>query len=303
METTITIRVLPDAHYTMRFHSRGDSSDIFNDDFPHPVGENWSQSSMKEENGENDTWIQITHGLLSGIQEFPSVIKSFIPLNHTIQVEKTDGWIATQYKVDYIFSGRKAFQKYPEFAKQITGVFSDSTQWISEVLTYIVSRGMETLQLHEDTAIDPDLVERLQNHMRGYFTHIKEKDLFEELDQDFLRKAFSPFIGDISQNYLQSLSKAMAPFEKGLRVTSGLSDDGIKLHVFLPGLLTTHNADSVLGDTLQWSFGLDAFLNDDYRIQAKSIVYSQRQIQAVILGITVLVLLIIWIIFKSKNRD
>jgi hypothetical protein len=298
--TTITIRVLPDGHYTMRFHSRGDSADVFNEDFPHPATGEWSQSSVEDD--EDDTWIQITHGLFSGKIEFPINSTSSIPLRHVLTVDKTDGWIATHYKLEYQFQGREAFRKYPEFARQITGVSSDSTQWISEALTYIVSQGMEDIQTAQKFSIDPDLAERIQNHMRGYFSRIKEKDLFEELNQDFLRKAFSPFIRDVPHNYIQHLSEAMTPYEEELRITSGLTDDEIRLHVFLPGAVTSHNADSILGDTLQWTFGLEDFLNDDYKIRAASIVYSPRQIQAVILGITVLVLLILWITFKSRNR-
>ena len=285
----------------MRFHSRCDSADVFNEDFPHPATGEWTQSSVKIDEDDN-AWTQTTHGLFSGEIGFPENSASSIPLRHFLSVDKTDGWIATHYKLDYRFQGREAFRKYPEFARQITGVSSDSTQWISEALTYIVSQGMEDIQTAQKNAIDPDLVERIQNHMRGYFSRIKEKDLFEELNQDFLQKAFSPFIGDVPKTYIQHLAEAMAPYEEELRITSGLTDDEIRLHVFLPGAITSHNADSILGDTLQWTFGLEEILNDDYKIRAASIVYSPRQIQAVILGITALILLVLWIAFKSRKR-
>ena len=41
VEHLITIRVYPDSRYLMNFVSRGDSTDVFNEDFPHPFGDPW----------------------------------------------------------------------------------------------------------------------------------------------------------------------------------------------------------------------------------------------------------------------
>ena len=38
VEHLVTIRVYPDGRYLMNFVSRGDSTDVFNEDFPHPFG-------------------------------------------------------------------------------------------------------------------------------------------------------------------------------------------------------------------------------------------------------------------------
>lgn len=302
VETIVTIRVLPDGNYTMRFHSRGDSTDVFDDDFPHPVDDNWSRAFHKNEGEDNETWTLTTHGLFSGKMSFPEKPDSVVHFIHNLDVTKTDGWIATHYKVDYRFRGREAFKKYPEFAQQILGVSSDSTLWISEVLTYIVSKGMNDLQAAGEHTIDPDLAERIKNHMKGYFSHIKEKELFDELNQDFLRKALSPFLKKVPSGYIEKLANTMSPYEEELRITSGLADDKIHLALFLPGAITSHNADNISDDTLKWEFGLEDFINDDYKIRAASIVYSPRQIQAVILGVTGLFLLVLWILFKSRNK-
>ena len=303
VETVISVRLLPDGHYTLRFQSKGDSTDVFDDDFPHPLSDDWTRSVQQQENDGNKVWTLNTHGLFSGSIAFPQGSNSAIDLNHSINVTKTDGWIATHYKLEYRFRGREAFKKYPQFAKQIRGVSSDSTQWISEVLTFIVSAGMDDLQLSVQQAIDPDLAERIKNHIQGYFIHIKEKELFDELSRDFLRNAFGPFLNQLPQDYVESVKGAMAPYEQEWRIPSGLADDNIRLYAFLPGVITTHNADAISGDTLKWKFGLEQFLNDDYNIRAASIVYSPRQIQAVILGLTALFLLFLWIIFKTRNKQ
>ena len=60
-------------------------------------------------------------------------------------------------------------------------------------------------------------------------------------------------------------------------------------------------ADSITGDTLLWTFGLKDFLNDDYILEAQSIVYSKKRIQFLIIAGMLLVLIIAVILIKFKR--
>lgn len=303
VETTISVRVLPDGHYTMRFYSKGDSADVFDRDFPHPQGTGWSQSVSSEQDDDTTIWTVNTSGLRSGISHFPDSLDSPIPLRHSIAVEKTDGWIATSYNVSYTFRGREAYLKYPEFAKQAAGVAYDSTKWIGEALYYIVTSGLNDLQQIPQYTIPLKFLERLQNHLRGYFAHVREEDLFEELNQDFLERAFQPFLRELPSGFVEALQKAMNPYEDELRLTSDLSDDEFRFNLFLPGAVSATNADTIVGDTLRWSFGLREFVNDDHLIEASSIVYSPTRVQAVILALTAILLLGVWILSRRKDMS
>lgn len=303
VETIISVRVLPDGHYTMQFHSKGDSSDVFNRDFPHPEGPGWTQSVSSEQEDETIIWTVVTGGIRSGTGHFPDSSDSPVPLRHTIDVEKTDGWIATSYNLRYTYRGRSAYLKYPEFAKQATGVAHDSTKWIGEALHYIVSSALNDLQDNPLYTLSDQFLERLQNHSKGYFAHIQEEDLFEELDHTFLRRAFRPFLKELPDGFVAALQKSMDPHEQELRLTSDLSDDEFTFNLFLPGTVTSANADTIVGDTLRWSFNLKEFVNDDYRIEASSIVYSPTRVQAVILIVTAMVLLGLWFLSRRKIRS
>jgi hypothetical protein len=69
----------------------------------------------------------------------------------------------------------------------------------------------------------------------------------------------------------------------------------------MPGAVTSTNADTIKNDTLMWSFGLQQYINDDYVIEAASIVYSPQRIQIAILIFAVLVLAILYLAYKRRN--
>ena len=50
-----------------------------------------------------------------------------------------------------------------------------------------------------------------------------------------------------------------------------------------------------------WTFGLKEFLNDDYILQAESIIYSKKRIQAGIIILSGLVLILAFFLIKFKQ--
>ena len=91
VEHLVTIRVYPDGRYLMNFISRGDSTDVFNEDFPHPFGDPWITKLDTEISDDERTWIMSTSGLLSGPTAFSASRNSLVELAHPIDVrtEKT----------------------------------------------------------------------------------------------------------------------------------------------------------------------------------------------------------------------
>ena len=77
--------------------------------------------------------------------------------------------------------------------------------------------------------------------------------------------------------------------EDELEITLELDGDSFDYQLMLPGILTSANADTLMGDTLLWSFDLSNFINDDYHMFAQStIVHSYRIKFAIILTIIML---------------
>ena len=92
-------------------------------------------------------------------------------------------------------------------------------------------------------------------------------------------------MADLPENFTQECMEAMAPYIDEANVTVNLNDDTFKFVGILPGVITRTNADSIFNDTLLWTFNYEDFLNDDYVIEAASIVYHPKKIQiAIVIG-------------------
>lgn len=303
VETIINVRIHPDGRFSMNFITKGDSTDVFDHDFPHPSGPEWLTSVAKERGDEDDVWIMSTKGILSGSYIFTPRKDSLIALNYPIQIEKEDGYFATRYTLKNIFKGRQVYRKYPSFGISLQESDSDSTRWLDEAFYYICSQALKDLQNDHITRINEKMVERINNHIRNTLARVSQKELFDELEnkQTFINQMLKPFNNDLPQGYGTLLNKSTDKYEEELRLTSNLQDDQFQYRVLMPGAVTSTNADTIINDTLMWSFGLQQYINDDYVIEAASIVYSPQRIQIAILISAVLVLVILYLAYKRRN--
>jgi len=303
VETLITVQVFPDGRYSMSFLTKGDSTDVFNHDFPHPSGTSWITKIEKELVEEDEIWVMKTTGVAEGALLFTSRDDSLTALQHPIQIQRTEGFFATRYTLLNVFKGRTVYLKYPAFGKSLLESDNDSTRWLDEAFYYICASGIRDLQRDPETAIDPNISERVINHIHNTLARINQKKLYEELDDKlrFMDQMLRPFQNDLPIGYSTLLSHATDVYEEELRLTSELKDDQFQYWVFLPGVITSTNADTIAGDTLRWAFGINEYLNDDYIIEAASIVYSSQHIQLTIL-IAAGFLLIMMYFFYRKGR-
>ena len=303
VEHLVTVRVLPDGRYTMKFVTKGDSTDVFNDDFPHPFGSTWTTHIETEIKDEETTWIMETSGLLSGPVAFATSENSPVQLAHPIDVKRTAGWIGTRYSVIQFFKGREVFRKYPKFGDSLRNSEDDSTEWAGEALYYIGTTAINDLQENSTTMLENILAERLENYIRGYVDRKNFIELYSIGDSAslFVNDVLQPFLAQLPENYPVAYQDAVDRYSKEMDITGELKDDQFKFQIFLPGVIISTNADSVAGDTLLWTFGLKDFLNDDYILEAQSIVYSKKRIQFVIIVVTLLVLIIAVILIKFKR--
>ena len=307
VEHVITVRVHPDATYTMQFVSRGDSSDVFDNDFPHPRDDRlWATKTYREPGEEDKIWVMETVGMVTGTTIFSAPGSDPAPLRHPISVSKTEGWIATTYEVTQVFKGREVYRKYPSLGNAVLNEsVSDSTVWLPETVRYICTRALEDIKTDTTLRLDPRFIERMINHLRNYFTHIRAENLTAELKTDrsfFLRRVFSPFKEQLTEAFFNRMLTLTDAYERELRTTINLNDDRFNFHLFLPGRLLNTNADTIAGDTLKWTFTLENFINDDYVITASSIVYSSKRIQKTVLLVVGGLLLILLFIRKWRQR-
>ncbi|MDB9884797.1 hypothetical protein OAD01_03875 [Candidatus Marinimicrobia bacterium] len=313
VETLISVKVFPNGEYLMRFRSEGDKKDIFNDDFVLPQENNWTAEAKEKQKPNNDETIFIleTQALLKGKTIFHSKSEGPFPQRHPIHVKKIERFFSTTYKLNKVFKGRRVHQKYPLLAQAMANASTDSIyeQVESEIIMYCLKVAINQIEIEEL------LKERILNHFRGVFYKAEEEGTLLQvlseskvindekfsLPEKLIRKNLVPFEMLLPSNFVDICIEKMKPYIKEANITVELHDDTFKFASVIPGLITKSNADSITNDTLWWNFNADDFLNDDYMIEAASVIYYPKRIQLTIVVIAAILLLILFIKYVQRR--
>ena len=313
VETLISVRVLPSGEYLMRFQSEGDKRDVFNDDFILPRQNNWiAESTEKQKSDSGETvFILETQALLVGETIFHEINEGPSPQRHPINVGKIDYFFSTTYELNKVFKGRQVHKKYPLLSQAMADASTDSIneKVESEIIMYCLDAAMEQIEIKEL------LKDRILNHFKGVFYKAEEEgNLLQVLEtskisngekislpEKLIRSNLLPFGSLLPSNFADSCIDKMKPYIKEANITVELHDDTFKFAGVLPGLITRSNADSISNDTLWWVFNANNFLNDDYIIEAASVIYYPRKVQLTIVVITAMILLILFISYKKRK--
>ena len=309
VEHFILINVQPGGGYTLEFISRGDSTDVFNDDFSHPTaGKRWTQHVWTEKSEDDTTWIMETRGYFELGDKFVSSHDAIGTLFHPVEIEIKKRWVSTLYTARHTFKGREIYRKYPRLGESLEeSAGSDSVEWITESFVYIISSALKDMEKQGYPELTPFIIERMTTHIRNYAERIKSKRLIAEISGErnaFLKILFKPFADDLQNSFYENIDDAMHPYEEELRITTGLQDDKFHFHLTMPGLLTRSNADTLAGDTLKWEFELGDFAGDDYIMEAVSVIYKTKAIQRIAVFVILASLslwLFLWIFVFRKS--
>ena len=316
VETLITVRVFPDGKYLMQYRSEGDEKDIFDRDFSLPASGKWASDIIQKGNSENGETVHImtSQAVLENTTVFHDISEGPAPQRHPIYVKKQSNFFSTSYRLNQTFKGRGIHNKYPLLAKTMedpsNGDMNEKVE--TEIIMYCLNMGLENLK--DDHGLDDLFIERILNHFRGIFYKAEEEgNLFGVLNDStssgsesfvlptqLIESNFRPFSKDLPKRFPQLCMAAMMPYVLEANITVKLHDDSFKFASVLPGVITASNADSVSNDTLWWKFGSDAFIHDDYVIEAASIIYHPKRVQMVVVMGAFGILL--GLVFISKRR-
>jgi hypothetical protein len=197
--------------------------------------------------------------------------------------------------------------KSPLLSESLLTDKMDSIQWVPEALMNIIDSTLTQIYQMPDFQNMPYEQDRLSNHFMNTFYHIQSELLLNELSENrktFITRTLKPF-PLLNSNFIQIFEAKMKSYESKIENIIHLKDDHFKLSLILPGAIFQSNAKTLNGDTLQWEFTLKDFLNQDYNMTAKSMIYSVKDFQKIIILSTLFLLIGIWIIFrksKSKHR-
>ena len=293
VENLIFIQLHPDGQTYMRFHSQGDSTDIWNDDFQHPFTErNWStRTSQKIRNGDS-IWVRNTDGLIRD-SIFVYIPKNPSGLSFKLKRWKIRNRFSSNHHFEMTFAGRQIKSDYPLLYQAILSEKMDSLHWLPEALTVIIDKSLRDLISEPVTIKNQQWNQRLVNHFRNTFARIQSLANLEQMQNDrvnYIINTLKPFQVDAS--FSETLADGMTIHEEYLQTSLDLDDDSFEIKVLMPGQVVSTNSSSLNQDTLVWSFGLDSLLNNEFILQAESVIYDTENTEKIIiLGVFILLIL------------
>ena len=299
VENIISISIHPDGKSYFKFYSRGDSLDIFDNDFTHPIKTPYNKPQRELSKENLDNWFQTTEMFLDDSAHIFQAAGT-PSLGYQYKSHVLVSFFKTEYNFRMGFDGRRVKSEYPNLFFTIMESQSlDSARWAPEAFTTLIKRALEDLR--EGAIIENDIVynDRLVNHVKNTFAKVEDEDVMEFIrgnKETVLSELLKPF--KLDQEFPKILSDAMKPHEEKLKGTLKLFDDRFTVRLLMPGQPLNTNATEIINDTLIWNFGIDSLLDGDYTLQANSIIYNFLPFQKLILTIITLLLFIFLIIRK-----
>ena len=305
VETKIFIQLYPDGNAYFKFISRGDSTDVFNNDFVHPKNLNsWRTTNKKLVNKEtgDDNWLLSTEGTNSdSIIFFIDDQETSLKYSFSQSIKKE--FFTNEYSIAFFIQGSKIKQDFPRLYEAILVDNLDSLYWLPEVLTILMHKGLQDIA-HDSLSTYQELWnQRLVNHLNNSFANITTLDDLEIIQnnrEEYLTSLLRPF--NVGQSFPGLLAKKMEKHETILKNALDLDDDAFIVKVKLPGKIISTNANTMINDTLKWEFTLDSLLSEDYILKANSITYSIEKLKISLISVLIILFIFSGILLKKYYK-
>ena len=301
VENRIFIQIHPDGQSYFKFESRGDSTDVLDNDYLHPSYlDGWSSSVKVIKHDDDNNWVMTTEGILldTSILFFQG---DALPLGYAFNRSVSEKWFSIEYTFSLTFSGRRIKGNYPKLYEAILSEKSDSLYWLPEALTVLMKKSLN--DIYSDSLSQKQNIwnQRLVNHLQNSFAKLTSMDDLKNIQKDrelFLTNLLKPF--KIDPDLPSNLASAMEKHENILKSTLDLKDDSFIIKVIMPGQPIFTNANEIINDTLIWNFGLDSLLSDSYILSGRSVIYTTDRHQKTLISIGILFLILMAILIKRR---
>ena len=299
VENVIFIQVYPDGQTYFKFLSVGDSTDINDKDFLHPLKNNWSGKSSFKLSKTDSIWEMTTEAIY---QDSVFIFEPSNSLSFKMERSEEQRALSSFYNIKMNFIGRGIETHYPLLYKALINGSLDSLEWLPEAMTVIIN--LSLIDLEKDTTKNNFNINRgrLVNHFKNSFakvTTFEDLKFIQENRLDFIKNTIRPF--KIGNEFAKNLAEKMKIHEEYLETSLDLKDDSFMVKILMPGEILSTNSLSMNQDTLVWRFGLDSLLNEKFLLEATSVVYSKEKIQKTSILI-VSFLLILGIVLVNKQK-
>ena len=299
VENVIFIQVYPDGQTYFKFFSVGDSTDINDKDFLHPLKNNWNGKSSFKLSKTDSIWEMTTEAIY---QDSVFIFEPSNSLSFKMERSEEQRALSSFYNIKMNFIGRGIETHYPLLYKALINGSLDSLEWLPEAMTVIIN--LSLIDLEKDTTKNNFNINRgrLVNHFKNSFARVttfEDLKFIQENRLDFIKNTIKPF--KISDDFAKNLAEKMKIHEEYLETSLDLKDDSFVVKILMPGEILSTNSLSMNQDTLVWRFGLDSLLNEKFLLEATSVVYSKEKIQKTSILI-VSFLLILGIVLVNKQK-
>jgi len=300
VENIIFIQVYPDGQTYFKFISRGDSTDINDQDFQHPFKDDITIHSSSHITKKDSIWEITTEAIY---KDSIFVFKPENSLGFSFIRTKENTSLSSFYNFNIEFVGRAIKNDYPLLYNALLNDKLDSLDWLPEALTTIINQSL--IDLENDTTKNnlKTTRGRLVNHFKNSFSRIKSFEDLKSIQEnrlEYITTTLKPF--KVQNQFCVNLAERMKVHEDYLKSSLDLKDDTFVLKLKLPGEVLSSNSMSMEQDTLIWKFGLDSLLNDNFVLSSNSVIYSKKKIQKTsILLVTFLLIFSILLIGKQKK--
>ena len=299
VENVIFIQVYPDGQTYFKFFSVGDSTDINDKDFLHPLKNNWSGKSSFKLSKTDSIWEMTTEAIY---QDSVFIFEPSNSLSFKMERSEEQRALSSFYNIKMNFIGRGIETHYPLLYKALINGSLDSLEWLPEAMTVIIN--LSLIDLEKDTTKNNFNINRgrLVNHFKNSFSRVttfEDLKFIQENRLDFIKNTIRPF--KIGNEFAKNLAEKMKIHEEYLETSLDLKDDSFMVKILMPGEILSTNSLSMNQDTLVWRFGLDSLLNEKFLLEATSVIYSKEKIQKTSILI-VSFLLILGIVLVNKQK-
>ena len=156
VENIISISIHPDGKSYFKFHSRGDSLNIFDNDFMHPIKTSYNRPQRELNNESSNNWFQTTEIFLDDSMHIFQTAGT-TSLGYKYENHILVSFFKREYDFRMVFDGRRVKSEYPNLFFTIMNYQSlDSARWAPEAFTTLMKKGLEDLR--KDAIIGNDNV-------------------------------------------------------------------------------------------------------------------------------------------------
>ena len=293
VENLIFIKLYPDNRTYIQYKSLGDSLDINDEDFIHPILINSSFEMINHDSIlEKNTKAMITDSVF--------LFDKKNSLSYKYKRWKEEKIFSTIYHFEMIFFGRKIKKEYPKLYQALKKNNIDSLLWLPEAMANIIDKAIK--DINEESIGQKINRERIVNHFKNSFSRIKTYTDLEFIYTNrinYINNTLKPF--NTNESFSKKLAAKMEIHEDYLRKSLDLKDDSFEIKLKMPGETVSTNASSINKDTLIWKFGLDSLLDQKLTLKAESFVQSNKKMQKISI-LVICFLLIFGITLFSKQQ-